>query len=54
MITHGIRPPGKRNETYVNMSTFTSPKALKAVKIFTYFKAFMMYGLLLWTIFIFF
>ena len=53
MMSHGIRPPGKRNEAYVNMKTFASPKALKAVKIFTDFKAFMVYGVILWTIFIF-
>ena len=37
---------------YVNMRTFTSPEALKAVKIFTDLKASMVYGVLLWTIFI--
>ena len=44
------------NETkqaYVNMRTLTSPEALKAVKIFTDFKAFMLYRGILWTIFIF-
>ena len=40
------------NETK-HVSTFTSPEALKADKIFTDFKASMVYGVLLWTIFIF-
>ena len=44
MMSHGIRPPGKWNEAYVNMKTFTSPEALKADKIFTEFKASMVYG----------
>ena len=52
-MSHGIRPPGKLNEAYVNMRTFTSPEALKAVKIFADFNAFMVYGVHLWTIFIF-
>ena len=46
-MSHGIRQPGKRNEAYVIMRTFTFPKALKAVKIFTDFKAFMVYWVLL-------
>ena len=50
---YGIRAPGKWNEAYVNIRTFTSPEAFKAVKIFTYFKACMVYGVLSWTIFIF-
>ena len=37
----------------VNMKTFTSPEALKADKIFTDFKASMVYEVLLWTILIF-
>ena len=53
MMSHGIRPPGKWNESYVNMRTFTAPEALKAVKIFTDFKASMVYDVLLWTILIF-
>ena len=53
MVSHGIRPPGKFNEACVNMKTFTSPEALKADKIFADFKASMVYGVLLWTIFIF-
>ena len=52
-MSHGIRPPGKWNESYVNMKTFTSPEALKADKIFTDFKVSVVYGVLLWTIFIF-
>ena len=52
-MSHGIRPPGKWNEAYVSMRTFRSPEALKAVKIFTDFKAFMVYGVLLRTIFVF-
>ena len=44
MMSHGFRPPGKLNE--VNVRTFTSPEALKAVKIFTDPKAFMVYGVL--------
>ena len=52
-MSHGIRPPGKWNEACVNMKTFTLPEALKADKIFTDFKASMVYGVLLWTIFIF-
>ena len=52
-MSHGIRPPGKRNEACVNMKTFTSPEALKVDKIFTDFKASMVYGVLLLTIFIF-
>ena len=52
MMSHGIRPPGKWNEACVNMKTFTSPEALKAYKIFTDFKASMVYGFFLWTIFI--
>ena len=43
-MSHGIRPPGKWNEACVNMKTFTSPEALKADKIFTDFKASMVYG----------
>ena len=35
------------------MKTFTSPEALNADKIFTDFKASMVYGVLLWTIFVF-
>ena len=42
-MSHGIRPPGKWNEACVNMKTFTSPEALKADKIFTDFKASMVY-----------
>ena len=38
----------KWNEACVNMKTFTSPEALKADKIFSD-----LYGVLLWTIFIF-
>ena len=52
-MSHGIRPPGKWNEACVNMKTFTLPEALKADKIITDFKASMVYGVLLWTIFIF-
>ena len=44
MMSHGIRPPGKWNEAYVDMRTFPSPEALKAVKNFTHFKASMVYG----------
>ena len=51
-MSHGIRPLGKWNEACVNMKTFTSQQALKADKIFTDFKASMVYGVLLWTIFI--
>ena len=36
MMPHGTRPPGEWNEACVNMKKFTSPKALKAVKNFTY------------------
>ena len=53
MISHGIRPPGKWNEAFVNMKAFTSPEALKAGKIFTDFKASMVYEVLSWAIFIF-
>ena len=53
MMSHGIKPPGKWKEACVNMKTFTSPEALKVDKIFTDFKAFMVYGVCLWTIFIF-
>ena len=53
MMSHVIRPPGKWNEACVNMKTFTSPEGFKADTIFTYFKASMVYGVLLWTIFIF-
>ena len=52
-MLHGIRPPGKWNEAFVDMRTFTTPDALKAVKLFTDFKASMVYGVLMWTIFIF-
>ena len=52
-MSHGNRPPGKWNEARVHMKTFTSPEALKADKIFTDFKASMVYEVLLWTIFIF-
>ena len=52
-MSHGTRPPGKWNEACVNMKTFTPPEALKADKIFADFKASMVYGVLLWTIFIF-
>ena len=52
-MLHGIRPPGKWNETFVDMRTFTTPDALKAVKLFTDFKASMVHGVLMWTIFIF-
>ena len=48
----GIRPPGELNEAYVNMRMVTSPEALKSVKIFADFNASMLYGVLLWTIFI--
>ena len=41
------------NEAYVNMKTFTSLEALKGVKNFTDFNASGVYGVLLWTIFIF-
>ena len=51
-MSYAIRPPVKWNEEYVNMWTFTSPDALKAINIFTDFKAFMVYGVLLLTIFI--
>ena len=51
-MSHGIRSPGKWNVN-VNMKTFTSPEALKADKIFTDCKASMVYGVLLWSIFIF-
>ena len=50
-MSHGIRPPGKWNEAYVNMGRLTSTEALKAVKIFTDFKASMVYMVLLWSIF---
>ena len=33
-MSYGIRPPGKWNEVYVNMRTFTSPEGLRAIKIF--------------------
>ena len=46
MMSHGIRPPDKENEAYVNMRSFTSQEALNAVKIFTYFKASLVYGIL--------
>ena len=52
-MSYGIRLSGKWNEVYVDMGTFTSPKALKAVKIFTDCNASMVYGFLLLTIFIF-
>ena len=52
-MSYGIRPPGKWNEACVNMRTFTSLEALKAVEIFIDFKASMVYGVLLWTNFIF-
>ena len=39
MKPYGIRTAGKWNEAYVNMRTFTSPEALKVVKIFKDFKA---------------
>ena len=52
-MSHGIRPTGKWNEAYVDMRTLTSPEALKAVKIFMDFKESMVYGVLLWTSFIF-
>ena len=52
-MSHGIRPPGKWNEAYVNMRTFSSPQALKAVKNFPDFRDSMVYGVLWWTIFIF-
>ena len=45
-MSHGIRPPGKWNEACLNMKNFTSPEALKADKIFTDFKASMVYGVL--------
>ena len=53
MMSHGIKRPGKWNEASANMKTFTSPEVLKADKIFTDFKASMVYGVLLLTIFIF-
>ena len=53
MTSHRIKPPGKWNEACVNMKTFTSPEALKTDKIFTDFKASMVYGVLLWIIFVF-
>ena len=52
-MSHGIRPPCQWNEACVIMKTFTSPEALKADKIFTDFKTFIVYGIRLWTIFIF-
>ena len=52
-MSHGIRPPGKWNEACVNMKTFPSLEALKADKIFTDFKATMVCGVLLLTIFFF-
>ena len=52
-MLYSIRPPGKWNQVYVKMKTFTSPEALKAAKIFTDFKASMVYGVPSWTIFIF-
>ena len=42
-MSHGIRPPGKGNEAFVNKITFTWPEALKYVKIFTDFNASMVY-----------
>ena len=51
-MSHGIRPSGKWNKACGNMKTFTSPEALKANKIYTDFKASMVYRVLLWTIFI--
>ena len=33
-MSHGIRPPAKWNEAFVNKMTFTWPEALKYVKIF--------------------
>ena len=53
MMSHGIQPPGKWNEACVNMKTFTSLEALEADRIFTVLKASMVYGVLLWAIFIF-
>ena len=44
-MSQGIRPPGKWNEAFVNMRSFTSPEALKYIKIFTDFKASMINGL---------
>ena len=43
MMSHGIRPPGKWNEAFVNKITFTRPEALKYGKSFTDFKASMVY-----------
>ena len=51
-MPYAIRPPVKWNEEYVNMRTFTSPDALKAINIFTDFEASMVHGVLLWAIFI--
>ena len=42
-MSHGIRPPGKWNEAYVNIRTFTSSEGLMAVKIFTDFKTSLVY-----------
>ena len=52
-MSHGIKPPGKWDEACVNIKTFTSPETLKAEKIFTDFQASMVYGVILWIIFIF-
>ena len=49
-MSHGFRPPGKVTK---HMSIWKSYRPQKSVKIFTDFKAFMVYGVLLWTIFIF-
>ena len=43
MVPHGIRPPGRWNKAFVNKITFTWPVVLKYVKIFTDFKAYMVY-----------
>ena len=50
-MSHGIRPPGKWNEAFVDKITFTWPEALKYVKIFTSRRLWCI-GVLLWTIFI--
>ena len=42
-MSHGIRPLGKWNEAFVDKITFTWPEALKYIKIFTDFKASMVY-----------
>ena len=42
-MSHGIRPPGKWNEAFVNKITFTWLEALKFVKICTDLKASMVY-----------